>query len=467
MSLAIILCKFLDILPGAAQIYTAIFSKCDTPISEIPAMIEELNDIFFSMKSSKAAAFYFASQLIYPEDQNLVPIDIGRALIGFGSNFSDKNHALLHYVEHVRHEIIEKYIIESEKKVYYYSLYFAVTQSSGYGKSRIMPEAGKKHLNTVYGCVRNEDYTGYPFPNSDLLTFLRNHNSVKQLSKFLIICYLVATEYLKENHQIKREHLPLSDFLFDSFDSFWKSVIKAFNSTKFTNYMALFKQHQDEYAIIRKNAVYRNGLLNGQVPSELVIVFDEAKTLLRRNKLDLMDDGSSSVFRNLRRALRQISSKNMVLVFTDTLSSISNFAPASAFDPSFRPEAEFNLLPPFYEVLTYDSLKILAESHGLVIDNFDHHHHYFVVFSQGRPLWAALYLHDFNDVIALSELIYYARQKLSNNRDAKLNNELAIVATIAVRCGINGVLDHHLGSALMSSYMGTGTLIEMRSMLTF
>lgn len=216
--------------------------------------------------------------------------------------------------------------------------------------------------------------------------------------------------------------------------------------------LVTFKQHTSiiptlsNYTPIRNGLrIYPNGVL---ILSELLIVFDEAKSLLA--------GGSKSISRSLRRAQRSLGSLNVVLVFTDTLSSIPNFVPATLMDSSYRPRKVFNLLPPFYEVLTYDAIsvpKVDAEP-GSIEDLVS-------VFSQGRPIWRAYYMQDPNLVkwSGIKDLISFARAKLTFDKSGIAALPAAKIAIMCIRCGIDGVLDHSLASDLLSSFMGTGNLI--------
>lgn len=418
-------------------------------------------------KSSKAIAMWISNNRSDLNDNDSVQVDTELAQRGFKIEYKDKNQALKHYVDFVRQNIIGLYNTNVSDGSYYYALYFAVVQSSGYGKSRMLLEAGKKDLNTVYGCVRtNDSANGFPASNSNLHVFLQSNNSVDNLRKFLVICYFVAFDHLQKNQTSKSTLLPLNDFVLPNpskiFERFWNLVIQKYDNPPmpYDDLFKWFTRTQLDFIELKKNNQPYKGMLNGQVPSELLIVFDEAKSLLERNSNVLEDDGDFSVFRNLRRALRSIGSRNMILVFTDTLSSISNFTPASSFDSSYRPGKNFYLLPPYYELLTYDSIRTFLESIGRDANSFESVLHYAAVFSQGRPLWKALYLITNISEIELEQLVFFARRKLANSQSLDLTGEVVKIAMIAVRCGIKGVLDHHLGSALMSSYMGTGIFID-------
>src|SRR5690606_28574025 len=103
-----------------------------------------------------------------------------------------------------------------------------------------------------------------------------------------------------------------------------------------------FKKLQDNFStsLYRKR---KDGRMADGVMSELVVVVDEARCLLTDGDKEL------NPFRRLRRALKSLTCKNCVFIFVDTLSSITNFCPASIWDPSARPIDSPKLLQPFYD----------------------------------------------------------------------------------------------------------------------
>lgn len=186
------------------------------------------------------------------------------------------------------------------------------------------------------------------------------------------------------------------------------------------------------------------------VPTHLLIVFDESRWLLETvNETD-------SIFRNLRKANQNLGSTNCVLVFIDTLSSVSDFQPAWSKDPSHRPtNTRSLLLPPFYEILTADplgsTLNPAANRHQMLAN----------IFSFGRPGWQALFFREFARVTMndIENALYYAKEKLSLRFKVEPLTESSMIAVLAVRFGIIGISDHSLATSLISSHMGTGVYI--------
>ena len=352
-------------------------------------------------------------------------------------------------------------------------MYAAVVQSSGYGKSRLLLEAGRHHFNTVYGNASESD-SGFPKPNHDLVSFLRNNNKEEVLIRFLASCYKVAFDVVSLHGRRPDGSLPLFGEQGESclFGSFWTKVIDLFKDAEASSAAVQFFQEQQDLFNEYRKVRPVNGLTTvvladkskRQFLPHLVVVFDEAKVLLKGDEF--------SIFRNMRRALKELNSFNMLLIFTDTLSSISNFAPPLVMHSSLRPDAsKLFLFQPFYEVLTYDALSTDVNADPV---NFSQLRSLLL---QGRPLWAAFYCgraDKLRDLNAITELLRFAKRKLVFHNDGILllpaeeyedvsvmerkRRYYATIAVLAVRFGIDGVLDHTLASELMSSFMGTGTL---------
>lgn len=138
--------KLIDKIPLSETLYPFLLNKLNIKQSEISESIDELKTLL-KIYSAKAAAFLFTSKLIsWRASKLLFSGDEGQAVLGFSCDFEDGKRVVEHYAEHVRNEVLAQY---RKKKSKYYAPYFTVFQSSGYGKNRLMLEAGKRHLNTV------------------------------------------------------------------------------------------------------------------------------------------------------------------------------------------------------------------------------------------------------------------------------------------------------------------------------
>lgn len=448
-------------------------------ISEIPVeKLRRLNDAFYHLNALPLKDFpsslvqYFDNALI---DPNNAMAHHGPQDNSFSAQYEDKTSNVKGFVNFVKNNIISQFSETLPSAEKYYALFFAIVQSSGYGKSRMIFEAAKHGLNTIYSNVSTTS-AGYPKCTTGLLDFLTNINSVPHLQLFLCITYKIAHGHITKNDRAAK-FLPLNSFQGTdfTFSFFWSKVINEFlcitdskavtqnNITEFQAYKFFRGQQQSfgDYSLSKKRVDNKE---NGYIKlsdrtlllPELLLVFDEARSLLK--------DDEKSVFRNLRRALKGLGSRNMVLVFMDTLTSVTNFSPAPVFDSSARyTETAKMLLPPFYEILTYDAL---FDYCPLNLANEDE---YFEFFKQGRPLWGALLKEPlFRELLPdmrLESLIDFAQQKLLCMPKAQiLANKPSItglLAVMAIRFGVEGILDHSTGARMMSSHMGTGTLFSL------
>lgn len=187
---------------------------------------------------------------------------------------------------------------------------------------------------------------------------------------------------------------------------------------------------------------------DARFPSELVVVFDEARFLLGR-------DSSTSLFRTLRAAHRSMEFRNMILVFVDTISTISNFAPPYIYDTSYRPHRQFELLPVYYEIISYNSCQNQVNYENQRPGDLAR------LFSLGRPMWNACFF--YNTVVTLPDIdnaIRFAMMKLANSPSPNMQqNHFACLAAAAIMFGVWGIMDHSVATALVSSYMGTALFL--------
>lgn len=387
-------------------------------------------------------------------------INLAETISAFNIPYIHPEVAVDHYRNFVRDKIMKEYNTSPEK---YHSLYFSVVQSSGYGKSKLLLEAGKSTLHTIYACLRQENSSGYPLMNKDVKTLLNDACRTTEMAElFLSVVYYVAMVILGcfEPVDLPKDILiPKNMHLWElegwggtdgKFDGFWK-IVKQILSDVPRNILNTLKikvkEVQSQFTTAAKKGKFRESggfyEVDGQIfPSEIVVVFDEARFLL--------NDPNVNLFRNLRYAQGSMGFRNMVLVFVDTISTISNFSPPYRHDPSARPYRVFELLPVFYEVLTYDTL---------VPDNIDtpRFGELAELFSKGRPVWKA---HFFSKAEVVENNIHdsirFAMVKLSNSPHASLtDNYFGGLAVASIMFGIWGILDHGYASMLLSSYMGT------------
>lgn len=373
---------------------------------------------------------------------------------GFLADFKRSEVILTHFCEHVKN-VVNTFNAAPDK---YYGLYFSIVQSSGYGKSRILIECCKRNfLNVAYMCLRDEKESGFPHSTQhhkdqtkkSLFSFLQSINEVEKLQVFIALTYRLCKEL--RGKKAKLYDFAGADF---SFSALWDQVIDLFLKTQPTEYEAILKKFTDLQASLDRTT------------PELLIVFDEARVLL-----ESISETSKSIFRNLRRAQFGLRSRSLVLVFIDTLSTVSHFSPAKKFDTSGRrDQVDYDLLPPFYEILSYDSFIINCGSTDYNRTNMEE---LAETFSHGRPLWTALFFKEniFTDPFFYGAIVFACRKLACSTFliKTKLNESLLKsieinAASMSIRYGIRGILDHYLALNLMKAHLGTGkSLLYMQS----
>lgn len=344
---------------------------------------------------------------------------------GFKKKFQLADLILRDFKEHIEMVIATN----QSQPAKYFGLYISMVQSSGYGKSRLLIECGRKKIFMVaYMCLRaTDDSSGYPSRTPNIFEFLKNHKNVDEMKRLIVCTYIVALE-VRKNKSLS--HLEGPD---SSFAGFWELVMRKYDSRKSDQ----LKDLLSEYSKLQTKE------------DKLLIVFDEARALL-----DEKDETDVSLFRIIRRAQKELDSKFVVLVFVDTLSKVSNFSPAQAFDNSARQrEINLDLLPPYYEIQSYDS-NVKQTNLTYVPDEV------VKVFSRGRPMWGTLFVHK---ETKLPEVLIFACQKLACTADienfkpkSQAKDSHGYAAAMCIRYGIYGVLDHFLASDLIKAHLGTG-----------
>lgn len=383
----------------------------------------------------------------------------------FKSEYLDSDINLNAFEHFVSVKIIQEYAKRKKNEsglIKYHSPYFSVVQSSGFGKTRLMKESALRRINTVYCCLRAENVRGYPQGNSIVRKFIfDNHLDEQTLQAFIACTFIEANQLALKHFDGTQDGPALAAAISDQLtcddvlcDQFWQSVIgKVLRASDMKNeaFIEMFKKLQRKFSISaykdRKNGLIRKG----QKPvliSELLIVFDEA-----RNLFPNADSEAKTPFFNLRRAFRNLESKNCILVFIDTLSNVAdaaNFAPPVVMDPSYRPgQGYFNaLLPPFCEVLSFDVFHI----GNLDVVNFKLES-LIERYKRGRPLWDAI----FNEQSEYRKGIEFACYKLLCAQQGTLRSydSPTMIAILSLRFGIIGINDASISSNLVSSHMAT------------
>jgi hypothetical protein len=362
--------------------------------------------------------------------------------------------AMNHYVSFVKERIVRAYNNNTSK---FHSLYFSVAQSSGYGKTRLLLEAGKKHLHTVYARFGKDISPGLPHPNSTLKQFFKISSVSSHADLFLAVTYKIALSHLLAPQQ-SQDSLPLfqlegDDESGEKFSSFWDEVIAMYKENAASNEArntiideAKAHQHLFGMAACRTDFDKSGGFyVAGQqrYPSELLVVFDESRFLFG-------NDPQEGFLSTILQAHQALQFRNMVLVFVDTLKPRLNVVPNFVFDSSAPPFREFHPLPDLCEVLTYNSCLYTEKC-------LDRPKELARILSHGRPVWNALFFSK----LELSEkdaedAITYAMVKLSNSPAATIfKNYFGGLASTSLHFGIWDIKDRGYVMAMVPYHMGT------------
>ncbi|KAI9994742.1 hypothetical protein PInf_011573 [Phytophthora infestans] len=235
------------------------------------------------------------------------------------------------------------------------ALYVTVVQSSGFGKSRMLFELARRakapssQMKVLYTCARLHESTGYPEATTNLRNWLIPESStVEQITSRLEAIY---------NYAVKN----------------WEEVqgewIKLFNEKK-SDVIArrkLDQQAENDKKVRKAGKIVRGSVKKNQDGKMVVLVVDEARSLLNQKA----DPGALTLkvndFRLLRRALALVNNRigaegGIFGVFVDTSPKISDseseVRPSFASDPSSRNYTNSTgdaTFPPFVLTHTMDT----------------------------------------------------------------------------------------------------------------
>ncbi len=411
--------------------------------------------------------------------------DLVHAEAAFSCAVSDPFNSLVAFARH----LLQCFAEYSAHSGSYLSPYTSLVQSSGYGKTRLCRRLALEwdavlrtlrecqtttsvridpSMRVIYLCLRPEKavspLSGYP-PRSPLADVLLP--SASSMSRDAAELY-VAHALLCILEEDAGEPAGVPDWYFDT------SGNKEAMTMASARVGRWLKDEVPTWATVQSRAAALrggNGRVEGHAALKYVIVFDEARELLKTIQCSPDVDAFRVVRSSLRR-LWECGLKSMMAVFTDTLGSVMNFAPPAMFVPSGRSTAgrtPKELLPPFYNLRTLNavsSLSIRDDDAGAVLD----------LCTIGRPLWAtwANAVRDevtaaalrsgeaidprYLDTIVLKRVQNLANAKLGGARARKDQqaDALAHLAWWACRIALRvDPFSESLTSQLAGSYMGT------------
>ncbi|GMF22544.1 unnamed protein product [Phytophthora fragariaefolia] len=330
----------------------------------------------------------------------------------------------------------------------YIAPYVAITQSSGFGKSRVVCELARKcttdatnAMRLLYISARTiAGSTGFPVATPELYKFLFESVTVAKIASRL--CW--AFDYACER---------------------WRTVQN--------EWLEVFSAEGDrvdkELASNLKNWKPPTKVLS-QAPGSpvLVVVLDEARSLLAKH-----DAAGTSYFRLLRRALteannnlRKGSPGLIFAVLVDTNSQVHDFVPPSVLDDSSRKDhRNLRLFPPFVLTHTMDVFfkkpvsPLLNDpfSYKDCVLEIDREKIRMMLLSFGRPLWHKHYTSITGSDPLTPCLVLGGSKLLRGLNPSELtsynNDTLHGVAAVMCRLGLRPQASSPLASQLVASFM--------------
>lgn len=279
----------------------------------------------------------------------------------------------------------------------HYHKYFAIIQSSGWGKSRLVFEACRRYeISLVYACFRSGSGAdkGYPprvQPAHDFFESSTIH-AASALQKCMDIIRSLIWIVTEDRQSENPKYTTGQSHQMGIFESLW---IEARQKAEAAGFSERFSEWFESIKTSESSSMSSSSSSSSasHIPFKSFLVFDEASYLVDKpltvdrnqwtDASDASTDSSSSrvphqinMFRLLRRALLLLSEELMALktiaIFIDTSSSVSNFAPSQQAEKSTR-DMPAKMLPVYFALNTDPSIFVQRDP-----------------FLFGRPMWGAV-----------------------------------------------------------------------------
>mmetsp|Transcript_34311 Transcript_34311/g.83251 ORF Transcript_34311/g.83251 Transcript_34311/m.83251 type:complete len:910 (-) Transcript_34311:580-3309(-) len=369
-------------------------------------------------------------------------------------NHKDTNDVVDSFCIHLQRQIQEW----QTSSVEYYAGYTVLFQSSGMGKTHLIFESLKSQVFGVYLCFRRSSDKNTSPPRSPVMDWLieKEEDGANTTSHLESAALSKGTAESNKRSYYMSRFLTVMEATREVFCSWFNEWEKENHSTPtpedWFNHQkgeeTDFKHFQQE---LKKRAeqiwTEKRFVLNGEgFENSFVFFIDEGRTLIEEN-----------IFREVRRCFckNSFSTRNTAFaVFTDTLSTLTNFALAKDIDPSTRGLAKDRgqLFPPFHFV---NFLDIFDDSKTSGTTNEAS----MPLSVYGRPLWRVyeLFLEKKGSPLP-DNLLRFASLKLlrsekgldSLERDHK---KAAAIACLACRVTLRIHPGRRLASELVGGHM--------------
>ena len=309
--------------------------------------------------------------------------------------------------------------------------FFAVIQSSGYGKSRLIRQIERQDYKVIYWTFASEQ--AYPTSN------------------------VAINEPHFKNHP--------RGFLEEALRREISVAVNKMSAGKEDPTTATMISRQ---ATETKQATETGQATNTKLPARLkkpsggkkiIFVVDEASELLKK----FTSDGVS-YYRALRTTFKVFAEEAEWLFFVvmATFSSITYLSPGLAMDPSNKPYSghDDENQKPLNPFILGSSFRVNNNRATLLAMTVEDCHEPACLYSMGRPLWRAL-LHCEHPMTPF-HLLQYARKKLinSNDIDATLTKKEEILAVLSVRLCLSISPTSLYVPSLVARHMGTALSVS-------
>ena len=270
-------------------------------IVELASTMPTLSFVRLLFESDHCRCLTFGNEVLKLGQSDQVKIQLQ---LQFATTYVDTSGVVIHFVTNAE-ECSSIYTVRS---AVFKSPYFALVQSSGSGKSRMLLEASKL-LRTLYVCFR-QGMSGYPVRSTSAIAAL--FSGLSTLTEDAYMEDLVSR--LRKAELSAHKNLPIPNE---------SDCHPLFASEKFEEKVwDLDKISCDDTSV--------------KIEEVTLLVFDEARELLQEAGCLF----GVNQFRLFRRALREYrarySDSRLFAVMVDTSSRIQNFSPSSNADPSAR-----------------------------------------------------------------------------------------------------------------------------------
>lgn len=258
----------------------------------------------------------------------------------------------------------------------YYSPYFTLCQSSGYGKTRLIMEFTRRfkdEYSVVYICLRREKSEGWPRERSKIIVdLILRHQKDSSSENFWKVLISAVAKVVRDIEDFDKLDLAFS---IKHQTTFWSRVLDEYEQQlkrqgeekKSGDSSEVSKMGKEESLSSDQTAAgdeprnkktqgtkFANASTEGAKRKPILLVFDEASTLLSGEPRTAGQGGQEikvegGLFLDLRRALASnFIAHHVMAILLDTNSSLYNFQPIQKLDPSSRAVGGCKLLPPFY-----------------------------------------------------------------------------------------------------------------------